>query len=146
MSSVVNLAEYDWNITWLNKPGFETTLNLPEHGGGRMFLNMLGFLICLNKNKHDWISLEYASICPNYNVNDTVKLLQIWAASIRERRSQNCIKRPGWRFGENVYYGILNIPWSLNVLCDRNMSEFWICVSMLLNNARVCLNIPENKI
>ena len=24
---------------------------------------MLGFLICLNKNKYGWISLEYARIC-----------------------------------------------------------------------------------
>ena len=52
----------------------------------------------------------------------------------------------------NVYYGIINIAWSLNMLCDRNMQGFWIwqgyirfriCVSMLLNNALICLTMHE---
>ena len=40
-----------------------------------MFLNMLGFLIRLDKNNDDWISLEYARICLEYNVKDALKLL-----------------------------------------------------------------------
>ena len=48
---------------------------MPDCGRSRMFLNMLGFWISHNKNKHDWISAEYASICLNYNVKGTVKLL-----------------------------------------------------------------------
>ena len=40
-----------------------------------MFLNMLGFLIRLDKNNDDWISLEYARICLEYNVKDARKLL-----------------------------------------------------------------------
>ena len=41
-----------------------------------MLLNMLGFLICLNKDKYSWISLEHARICMKYNVEDTAKLLK----------------------------------------------------------------------
>ena len=49
----------------------------------------------------------------------------------------------------------MNIPWNLNMLWDMNMSGFlicygytrlWICMSMLLNNAQICLNIPEQGI
>ena len=49
--------------------------SMPEYGWSRMFLNMAGLLICLNKTKYDWISLEYAWICLKYNLKDTVKLL-----------------------------------------------------------------------
>ena len=47
-----------------------------EYCGSRMLLNMLGFLICLNKDKCSWISLEHARICMKYNVEDTAKLLK----------------------------------------------------------------------
>ena len=41
-----------------------------------VFLNMIGFLIYLKKNKYDWINAEYASVCLKYNVKDTfLKLL-----------------------------------------------------------------------
>ena len=46
---------------------------MPEYLWSRMFLNILGFLICLNKNKDGWINLEHARICLKYNVKDTVK-------------------------------------------------------------------------
>ena len=48
----------------------------------------------------------------------------------------------------------LNIPWSLNMVCDKNTpgfwiwvghTKFWICESMLLNNAWICLNISETE-
>ena len=38
-------------------------------------LNMPELLICVNKTKYGWISLEHAWICLKYNVKDTVKLL-----------------------------------------------------------------------
>ena len=40
-----------------------------------MFLNVVEFLICLNKTKYSGISFEYVWICLKYNFNDTVKLL-----------------------------------------------------------------------
>ena len=46
---------------------------MPEYLWSRMFFNILGFLICLNKNKYGWINLENARICLKYNVKDTVK-------------------------------------------------------------------------
>ena len=49
--------------------------NKPKYGWSRMFLNMPGFLISLNKNKYEWINLEYAWICLKYNVKGTVILL-----------------------------------------------------------------------
>ena len=55
MSSVEKMFEYSWS---------------------RMFVNMLGFLICLKINKYDWISLKYAKICLKYSVKDNLKLLQ----------------------------------------------------------------------
>ena len=27
----------------------------------------------------------------------------------------------------------------------QGYTRFWICVSMLLNNARICLNMPETE-
>ena len=51
-------------------------------------------------------------------------------------------------------YGIMYIPWTLKMPCDKNMPGFWICqgytrfwtcVSMLLNNARICLNMSETE-
>ena len=58
---------------------------------------------------------EYARICLKYNVKDTVKLLQKLVSIYKRetRHIRNCIKRPG--------YDIKNIPWRLNMLCDRNM-------------------------
>ena len=52
----------------------------------------------------------------------------------------------------------MNISWGLYMLCDKvcqsskygtvqyawvQGSRFWICVSMLLDNAWICLNRPE---
>ena len=47
--------------------------NMPEYLWSRTFFDVLGFLICLNKNKYGWINLEHARICLQYNVKDTVK-------------------------------------------------------------------------
>ena len=46
---------------------------MPEYLWSRMFFNILGFLIYLNKNKYGWINLENARICLKYNVKNTVK-------------------------------------------------------------------------
>ena len=32
---------------------------------------------------------------------------------------------PRWSFCGNVLYGIMNIPWGLNMLCDKNMLQSW---------------------
>ena len=71
------MAEYDWNQAYLNKPRFLSKLESAEILGVALKYAKvwLGFLISLNKNKHDWISLEYAIICLIYNIKDTVKLL-----------------------------------------------------------------------
>ena len=57
-----------------------------------MFLNMLGFLRNHNKNKHDW-SLEHASLCLNYNIKDTVKLIQKLDNIYKREANSDCIKR-----------------------------------------------------
>ena len=128
-----------------------------EYGWRRMFRNIPGFLICLNKTKYGSISLEYARIYLKYDVKDAIKLLYKLDNIYKERSIQNSIKHPRWNFCENVWYGIMNIPCSLNMLCDRNMpgfwiwqgyTRFWICVSLLLNNvnnAWTCLNMPETE-
>ena len=125
---------------------------MPEYGWSRMFLNMLGFLICLNKNKYGWISLKYARICLKCKVKDTIKLL-LKLDSIYKRERDTC------RTVSNVQDGTFvkrlhMVLWIYFELCDRNMpgfwmcqgyTRFWICRSMFLNNARLCLNMPETE-
>ena len=66
---------------------------------------MPGFLLCLNKTKYKWAMPVYR-IYLKYNVKnkDSLKLLYMLDASIKERHIQNCTKRLRWNFCENVQY------------------------------------------
>ena len=56
---------------------------MPEYLWSRILFNILGFLICPNKNKYGWINLEHARIYLKYNVKDTLNI-----ASLRERETE----------------------------------------------------------
>ena len=103
---------------------------MPEYGWSRMFVNMLGFLLCLNKNKYGWISLKYARICLKCKVKDTIKLL-LKLDSIYKRERDTC--RTVSNAQNGAFVKMLHmVLWIYFELCDRNMPGFWIC--QVLNN------------
>ena len=120
---------------------------MPEYGWSRIFLNILGFLIWFKKEKHGWISLAHASICLKYNVKDTYK------KTIEVRKHLQ--DRSAFRAISNVQDGAFVIMFNMvlwtylgvcicfSIRICQVYARFWICVSMLLNNARICLNMPE---
>ena len=76
---------------------------MPQYSWSRMFPNTSGFLVCPNKAKQSWISLDTAIDTAKVidNVIDTAKVTA--QVSIYKRsRILNCIKRPRWSLSENV--------------------------------------------
>ena len=122
---------------------------MPEYLWSRMLFNILGFLICPNKNKYGWINLEHARIYLKYNVKDTLNI-----ASLRERERgtfRTASNVQGGAFVKNfnmalwIHLGVwicavIRIGQGSQYARDTQGSGYaWVCSWLMLGYVWICL-------
>ena len=130
---------------------------MPEHGWSRTFLNKPGLLLCLNRTIYGWLSLEYAWVCLKYNAKKSYYRSMTPCYKLDSNLQNRGVFRTasnvqGWTLVKtfNMVLWIYRTVWICFVVgtCQgfeyaNNTESFWIFVNMLLNNAWICLDMPE---
>ena len=117
---------------------------MPEYGWSRMFLNMPGFLLCLNKTKYEW-AMPVNRIYLKYNVKnkDSLKLLYM-LDSIYKRETHSELYQTSkmeflWKCSIFwIYHGVwicfvIRICQGSECARDTQGSEYaWVCSWIML--------------